>query len=1031
MTDIAKLVVRVGADIKDAQKGLAQIERDLGKAESGWNKMGVAAGASVAAIAAVGAAAIAVGKVSYDIGTSYETAFAGVRKTVDATDEEFKQISQSIRGMAKEIPASREAISGVAEAAGQLGIKKEHLMSFSRTMIDLGNSTNLSADQAAMSLARLANITQMPQTEFDRLGSTVVALGNNFATTEAEIVSMGMRIAAAGHQIGLTEAQILSMATALSSVGIEAEAGGTAISRVMIDIANSVAIGDEKLRGFAQVAGMTATEFSELFKRDAATAIAAFVEGLGRMKDSGENVFAVLEDLGLSEVRVRNALLSAAGAGDLFREAMELGSRAWEENTALTKEAEERYKTTASKVQVLQNSLSDLGVTLFEALQPSINDNIDSLTKMAKQAGEDLPAAIAVAQEIVNDFRKAVDEATNQDILFGISASDISENILPTLGTAVTTAEILWRDFVNAVDEADGGILNAAGTAARAIGDFLGLAGSLLQAAKAADVLNTIMRTLPGTSAVSQAVWHTLESAWAEAEAKQRLLLAEMNDTSDGGAGAANRLAIAWREPLSVFDKYAETFQRIKAEQAAYQKAAAIAAAADRNDAEEGARIRKQIAGEQKAQEQEKQQEYQKTGDAGKGAADKIAKAFEQAEKDSQSALRAIKDEVGALDIKIMQLNQDFGDRWIEQWFKVDESIRRTIESAEQALEDLRNQEILAESIAARKSALDERLAAIEKAYRQETEDARNLYNYEKSIERAKEDAEREMRKARDEAEKAAIQERLKERLETMEIAHKRAMEDLAQRRQWEEADARWREENIIKPRAELERQLHEEEMNRKRAAIIEERDSKIRAINEEWIEWQRVEREKTDKAIEEAKLKAAGELLAIKENYFDKLAESAAPGLDALRQQIDNSIGSAIARVMGGGGDGGGGGSSDPNAGRWENGQYIDPRHQPGGDIFEEWKRNEPEQYAAWLEEHPEHRAGGGPVYAGMPYVVGERGPELFVPRQSGRVISNDNIKPNISANITIINEGPVSPSAVRRQTETMLRSLAMEYGL
>jgi TP901 family phage tail tape measure protein len=157
----------------------------------------------------------------------FESAFAGVRKTVDASETEFASLEKGIRNMSKEIPASAVAISEVAEAAGQLGIKTPYILSFTRTMVDLGESTNLSATEAATALARFANITQMSQKDFDRLGSVIVALGNNLATTEAEIVEMGMRLAGAGSQIGLTEAQTMSLAGALSSVGIEAEAGGS------------------------------------------------------------------------------------------------------------------------------------------------------------------------------------------------------------------------------------------------------------------------------------------------------------------------------------------------------------------------------------------------------------------------------------------------------------------------------------------------------------------------------------------------------------------------------------------------------------------------------------------------------------------------------------------------------------------------------------------------------------------------------------------------------------------------------------
>ena len=181
----------------------------------------------------------------------FESAFAGVRKTVDATEEEFAVLEKGIRDMALSLPSGANEIAGVAEAAGQLGIANENILSFTRTMIDLGEATNLSADQAATSLARFANITQMSQTEFDRLGSTIVALGNNLATTEAEIVDMAMGLAGAGKQIGLTEAQIMGIAAALSSVGIEAQAGGSAFSLVLSQMQLSVETVNESLKHFA------------------------------------------------------------------------------------------------------------------------------------------------------------------------------------------------------------------------------------------------------------------------------------------------------------------------------------------------------------------------------------------------------------------------------------------------------------------------------------------------------------------------------------------------------------------------------------------------------------------------------------------------------------------------------------------------------------------------------------------------------------------------------------------------------------
>ena len=157
-------------------------------------------------------------------------------------------------------------IAAVAESAGQLGIQTDNILGFTKTIIDLSNATNLVGEEGASQLAKFANITQMSQKNFDRLGSTIVALGNNSATTEADIVAMATRIAGAGKQVGMTEANIMSFAAALSSVGIEAEAGGSSFSKVMLEMQMAIQSGSESVSDFAKVAGMSTKDFAEKFK---------------------------------------------------------------------------------------------------------------------------------------------------------------------------------------------------------------------------------------------------------------------------------------------------------------------------------------------------------------------------------------------------------------------------------------------------------------------------------------------------------------------------------------------------------------------------------------------------------------------------------------------------------------------------------------------------------------------------------------------------------------------------------------------
>lgn len=317
-------------------------------------------------IAAVGAAATFAA-------VQWESSWAGVTKTVDGTAKQMSSLEQGLRGMAKELPATHGEIAKVAEAAGQLGIQTPRVLGFTRTMVDLGETTDLTADQAASALARLANITQMPQTEFDRLGATVVDLGNKSASTESEIVDMSLGLAAAGAQIGLTEADILAFSATLSSVGIEAEAGGSSMSRVFTTMGDAVQDQTAKLETFAKVAGVSVDEFSAKFRDDAAGAIALFIEGLGQMTARGESVTKVLDELGFSDIRVTRALKSVAGAGDLVNRMLDTGGEAWRKNTALTDEAAKRYDTTAAELEKLRNKAVDLGINVGGQLVPVLS----------------------------------------------------------------------------------------------------------------------------------------------------------------------------------------------------------------------------------------------------------------------------------------------------------------------------------------------------------------------------------------------------------------------------------------------------------------------------------------------------------------------------------------------------------------------------------------------------------------------------------------------------------------------------------
>ena len=434
----------------DSKAAESAMSRFSGIAKAGVKGVSIAVGAVSAALSAAGGYAI-------KTGIDFESAFAGVTKTVDATDSELAEFRQGIRDMAKDMPQSASQIAEVAEAAGQLGIQNENILSFTEVMSNLGVATNMSAIEAATALARLANITQMPQENFDRLGSTIVALGNNLATTESEITEMGLRLAGAGKQVGMSEDQILGLAGALSSVGIEADAGGSSVSTVMAKIQLAVEQGGESLEQFADVAGMSSSEFKQAFEEDAAHALVSFVDGLGTMEERGKSAIGTLDDMEITEIRQRDALLRLAGAGDVLAESLDIASEAWKENTALTKEAEQRYETMESRLQILKNNVADLGITFYDSIRDPLKSTVDEgivyVDKLSAAFGEGgLKSAVSAAGGIFADL-----------------AADVASHAPDMVNSAVQ----FINAFASGLYENRGQIMSAAGDIAVALGEGL------------------------------------------------------------------------------------------------------------------------------------------------------------------------------------------------------------------------------------------------------------------------------------------------------------------------------------------------------------------------------------------------------------------------------------------------------------------------------------------------------------------------------------------------------------------------------
>lgn len=513
----------------------------------------------------------------------WESSFTGVKKTNDEMVDSngkviysYDDLEKGLRDLAKELPTSHEEIAKVAEAAGQLGIKTDKVVGFTKTMIDMGESTNMSADTAATSLARFANITQMSQDKFSNLGSAIVDLGNNLATTESEITEMGLRLAGAGKQIGMTEGDIVGFAAALSSVGIEAEAGGSAFSRLMVQMQLATETGVEafaplkqavaeqgvswesfvhavnwggkeltavskqmgiptselkkmykeaskasgSLEDFANVTGRTSEEFAQLFKSNPSQALIEFIQGLKDSEKHGISAIKVLDDMGITEVRLRDSLLRAANASDVFEGAVKRGNEAFNENTALAEEAGKRYGTTESQLKILRGQLNDVAITFGGPLVAALNSAISAAKPMI-EALANMAEAFASADPKTQEFilKMAALAASAGPVLkvFGKMTRFFGKTISTMFETA-GNIDSKWQQFITKP------IVNGSGSALQAVKGFVSKYKSNLAVLESAGVNVNVLTRFTTLGETISGLFPTLDTFRANLRASQRQL---------------------------------------------------------------------------------------------------------------------------------------------------------------------------------------------------------------------------------------------------------------------------------------------------------------------------------------------------------------------------------------------------------------------------------------------------------------------------------------------------------------------------
>lgn len=391
-TDAQATVKKATEQYEEYEKGLKAAERadeaqNLQNTGKRWKEVGEGIDTVTKPLQYAATALAAGGVASAKFAIDFENNFANVKKTVDGTPEQLAKIKQGIIDLSTTgidgrgaIPQTTTELNELAAAGGQLGISQENIIDFTEVMAQMGSATNLVGEEGAATLARFQNVMGVGQNEIRNIGSAIVDLGNNSATTESEIAEMALRMGKYGSSVRMSAADVLGYSAALSSLGIEAQMGGSAIGRTWLSIETAVASGGEGLTKFTKYSGKSAEEFKEQWNTDSSGAFNGLLKGL----QSAENLTVALDDLGINNTQDIQAMMALVNGYDLVTGSVNRSNTAYQENTALQEEFNAKNETTASKLANTKNNIIEAARSIGETMLPSIQDASTTVADFAK-----------------------------------------------------------------------------------------------------------------------------------------------------------------------------------------------------------------------------------------------------------------------------------------------------------------------------------------------------------------------------------------------------------------------------------------------------------------------------------------------------------------------------------------------------------------------------------------------------------------------------------------------------------------------
>ncbi|MDH1656569.1 phage tail tape measure protein [Pseudomonas mosselii] len=300
----------------------------------------------------------------------FESAMADVKKVVNfESPAQFKAMSDDVLNLSERLPMAAEGIAQIVAAGGQSGIAREELNQFAEDAVKMGVAFDQTASESGEMMAKWRTAFRMNQTEVVALADRINYLGNTGPANTKQISAIITEVGALGEVAGLSSAQVAAIGATMAGVGVKQDVAATGIKNFMLAMTKGSAATKSQAEAFKSLR-LDSKQVAEAMQKDSQATMLDLLKRISQVDAAkrpalltnlfGSESVAAITPL-VTNLQLLSGNLTKVGDATAYAGSMEA-------------EYKSRSETTANAMQLLQNRVTRLGITVGSMLLPPLND---------------------------------------------------------------------------------------------------------------------------------------------------------------------------------------------------------------------------------------------------------------------------------------------------------------------------------------------------------------------------------------------------------------------------------------------------------------------------------------------------------------------------------------------------------------------------------------------------------------------------------------------------------------------------------